>query len=88
MFFQNKSSFFQAGESYPNTPAVIRLVLKYSGGMIKNRRQAEMVIFGFVIIAILFSLLMFIVGSSKNTKAPPLSPKIENAGSPREIINP
>lgn len=42
-----------------NTPKIVKLVVKYSGGLIKKDEQANYVLFGFVIIAIIVSLFLF-----------------------------
>jgi len=44
------------------SPTIIQLVVKWSGGSI-SERQAEYVLFGFVILAIAVSLFLFFSGS-------------------------
>jgi len=43
----------------PETPRMARWVIKYSGGIVKDERQASYVLIGFVVLAIIFSLFMF-----------------------------
>ena len=68
-----------------STPKVIQWVMKFSGGSIKEERQAEYVLLGFVIIAIAISLFLFF-GGHKNTLQPKeiidnsLNQTIENLG--------
>ncbi len=45
--------------SYAKTPKVIQWTMKYSGGLIKNKNQAQYVLLGFVILAIIISLFLF-----------------------------
>jgi len=42
------------------TPKIIKWVMKFSGGAIKEEKQAEYVLLGFVIVAIAISLFLFI----------------------------
>jgi hypothetical protein len=46
----------------PNTPKLIQLVIKYSGGLIKDDKQASYVLIGFVLVAIVFSFLLIFGG--------------------------
>ena len=41
------------------TPKMIQLVIKYSGGSIKNEKQAQYVLLGFVVIVVGISLFLF-----------------------------
>src|SRR3989344_1970494 len=50
------------------TPRMIELVMKYSGGSVKNEKQAQYVLLGFVVIAIIVSLEYFT--SSKKSEVP------------------
>jgi hypothetical protein len=46
--------------SHPiGTSKMVNMIIKYSGGMIKEQKQAEWVLFGFVIVAISISLFLF-----------------------------
>jgi len=55
---------------YPKTPKVIQWVMKYSGGLVKDEKQAIYVLIGFVAVAIVVSLfLVFGGGSSANKTA-------------------
>lgn len=50
------------------TPKVIRWVMKYSGGLVKDEKQASYVILGFVVLAIVVTLfLIFGRGGEQNT---------------------
>lgn len=42
-----------------DTPKVVKLTMKWSGGAIKSKRQAEYVLFAFVIIAMAVSFYLF-----------------------------
>jgi len=52
-----------------NTPTMIKLVMKFSGGLVKSERQAVYVLLGFVVIAIAISLFLFFRDST--SQAPP-----------------
>ncbi|OIO52115.1 MAG: hypothetical protein AUJ11_00935 [Parcubacteria group bacterium CG1_02_44_65] len=50
---------------YPGTPKVIQWVITYSGGLVKDEKQASYVLIGFFILVIVI-FLMFIFGSGSN----------------------
>lgn len=45
------------------TPKVIELVMKYSGGYIKDKKQASYVVWGFIVITLIVSFSLFFGGS-------------------------
>jgi len=66
----------------PFAPKIIRWVIKYSGGLIRNERQAGYLLLGLVVLAIIVSLFLFF-GSGRQ-KALPF-----REGTPRpEVIPP
>jgi len=50
---------------YPETPKIIQWVIKYSGGLIKDKKQANYVLLGLVALAIIISLFLFFSGGSQ-----------------------
>lgn len=55
----------------PTAPKIIRLMMKYSGGLIKEEKQAEYVFLGFIVLAIILTIFLpFVVVSKKNTLPP------------------
>ena len=50
------------------TPKIVQWVIKISGGGIKNEKQAQYVLLGFVVAAIVISLFLFT--SSKKSEVP------------------
>ena len=72
--FQRSARSFQS-----STPKIIRWVIKYSGGYIKDEKQASYAILGFVAVAIIISLFLIfgrISGSSSQTPTKiPISPE-------------
>jgi hypothetical protein len=50
------------------TPRIVKLVMKYSGGTIKEQKTAEYVLLGFVVLAIGVSLYLFFGGGSAPQK--------------------
>lgn len=51
----------ELGQSY-QPPKIIELVIKHSGGLVKDEKQANYVILGFVTLAIVISLFLFFGG--------------------------
>lgn len=47
-------------------PKMVQLIMKWSGGAIKEQRQAEYVLLGFVVVAIGISLFLFFGGGKNN----------------------
>lgn len=70
---------YQAVKYYreTNTPKIIQLTMKYSGGLIKKERQAEYVLLGFVVVAVIISLII-ILGSGSKIPPPPPTPLQES----------
>ena len=60
---------WRGGQTTPSfadeTPKIVQLVIKWSGGTI-TERQAEYVLFGFVVLAIVISLFLFFSGGGSN----------------------
>jgi len=50
---------------FPGTPKIIQWVIKYSGGLIKDEKQAQYVILGFVVLVIIISLFLIFGGGGK-----------------------
>ncbi len=46
------------------TPKIIQWTIKYSGELIKNKKQANYVLLGFVILAVIISLFLFFSGGT------------------------
>ncbi len=52
----------------PESPKIIRLAIKLSGGLVKDEKQASYVLIGFVVAAIvIFLIVIFSGGSSQPT---------------------
>ena len=69
----------------PFATKIIRWLIKYSGGLIKNEKQASYVLLGFIVFVVIISLfLIFGRGGSPKTLEP-TGPTIEEAGSPKDI---
>ena len=55
-----------------DTPKMVKLVIKLSGGAIKEQKQAEYILLGFVVVTIIVSgFLVFSGGSKTKIEAPP-----------------
>ena len=54
---------------YSDTPRIIQLVMKYSGGYIKDEKQANYFLVGFVVVAIMVSLFLLFGFHTKTPKA-------------------
>ena len=53
-----------------STPKLVQIVIKYSGGLIKNDTQARYFLFGFVIIAAIVSLILIFGGRGQTNFNP------------------
>ena len=53
----------------PTAPKIIRWIVKYSGGLIKNEKQAAYILLGFAILAII--LVVFIFSNLRGPSIPP-----------------
>lgn len=51
------------------TPKIVGWVIKYSGGYVKDEKQANYVLIGFVAVGIVFSLFLFFGGGSYSKTA-------------------
>jgi len=69
--FQQTSRSFQA-----STPKMVEWVIKYSGGYIKDEKQASYALLGFVVVVITISLFLVFGGGGvkKGPKLPPSLP--------------
>ena len=61
---------------YRGTPKVIQWVIKYSGGLVKDKKQAQYVLLGFVVLVIIVSLFL-IFGGSGEQNTPPVERHID-----------
>lgn len=58
---------FQRPRSFQTpTPKIVEMVIKYSGGYIKDEKQASYFLICFVTVVIVISLFMFFSGGSKS----------------------
>ena len=65
--------FRQSARSFQTpTPKIAQWVIKYSGGYVKDEKQASYVLIGFVVLAIIISLFLIFGGSG-------------SVGSPKDI---
>jgi len=70
---------------HPGMPQVIKWTIKYSGGIIKNEKQASYVILGFVVLAIIISLFLIFGRQNKSGNLENFTPAAE--ASPEELKN-
>ncbi len=55
-----------------DVPKMVELVMKWSGGAIKEQKTAEYVLFGFVVLMFAVSFYLFFGGSAVKVKSPAL----------------
>ena len=55
------------------TPKIVGWVIKYSGGLVKDEKQANYVLLGFIVVAIIISLIL-IFGDGNGEKGPKIPP--------------
>jgi len=72
--FQHSTRSFQAP-----TPKIVQWVINYSGGAIKDEKQASYVLVGFVVATIIVTLF-FIFGAIRSPSPPPANQIINVAG--------
>jgi len=65
-----QASTAQASAISSDVPKMVRLVMKLSGGAIKEERQAEYVLLGVVVILIGVSLFLFFGGNASKPAVP------------------
>jgi len=68
---------------YPGTPKIIQWVIKYSGGLVKDEKQASYVLIGFVAVAIIVTLFL-IFGNLGGPTIPPKALERPEYGLPIE----
>ena len=72
---ESNTKSWQAVKYYneTTTPKIIKWIIKYSGGLVKEENQANYVLLGFVVLAIVVSLFLFLRerGESKILPLPP-----------------
>ncbi|MFH1780389.1 MAG: hypothetical protein ABH841_00025 [Candidatus Nealsonbacteria bacterium] len=64
-------------------PQIIKWTIKYSGGLVKNEKQASYVVFGFAILVIIISLCLVFSGRNRSSNLEDFAPAAE--ASPEEI---
>lgn len=71
--FESEEFQRPAISSQTQTSGIARWVIQYSGGLIKDEKQAQYVLVGFVVVAIIFvSILVFSSGgNTAKLEAPP-----------------
>ncbi|KKT01152.1 MAG: hypothetical protein UW07_C0056G0004 [Candidatus Nomurabacteria bacterium GW2011_GWF2_43_8] len=56
---QEQATKIVAAREFSNMPKMVKLVIKWSGGAIKEQREAEYVLLGFAILVFIISLFIF-----------------------------
>ena len=49
----------------PGTPKIIQCLIEHSGGLVKNERQAQYLIFGFIALMVIISLFLVFGGDGE-----------------------
>ena len=60
--FQRPTQSFQTP-----TPKIVQWIIKYSGGAIKDERQANYFLIGFVVVAIIFTFILLFSGGKDDS---------------------
>ncbi|MEF8847111.1 MAG: hypothetical protein V5A57_01625 [Candidatus Paceibacterota bacterium] len=64
----------------PGTPILIRWVIKFSGGMIENERQADYLLIGFTILITIISLFLVFSIFKESPRQEPYRPDTKYGG--------
>lgn len=75
---ENRRQSYQISSS--ETPKIVKLVINYSGGLIKDEKQANYVLTGLVLVAIIISLFLFF--KAYRLPSPPPADKIIRVAGP------
>ena len=76
--------FQQSARSFQTpTPKIVEWVIKYSSGLVKDKKQANYVLIGFVVLMIIISLFTMFSGESSKSEKPGIE-TFKNA--PSEMI--
>lgn len=65
---------------YPEAPKMIQWVIKYSGGLAKNKKQASYVLIGFIIIMITIALFSFFNPNNQSLRETKYNPDTKYSG--------
>jgi hypothetical protein len=61
----------------PRTPKIIQWVIKYSGGLIKNEKQAVYILLGFIVFVVIVSLFLIFGRGGKSEREETFTPPAE-----------
>jgi hypothetical protein len=61
----------------PGTPKIIQWVIKYSGGLIKNEKQAVYILLGFIVFVVIVSLFLIFGRGGKSEREETFTPPAE-----------
>jgi hypothetical protein len=76
----NKEINLEAQGFYPETPRLHQWVIKFSGGLVKDEKQANYVLIGFVALAVILSLILVFGGGSRSSRQAEYTPDTEYRG--------
>ena len=76
----------------PEIPRMIQWVIKYSGGSVKNEKQALYILLGFVVVVIIITIILSLNAFSGPSEAPagfrgniPNTPEYQNPPRPEDL---
>ena len=70
----------------PTAPKIIRWVIKYTGGLIKNEKQAYYVLLGFIVFVVIISLFLIFGRGGQSEREKSFTPPAEAPA--EEVIPP
>jgi hypothetical protein len=70
--FENEKRYSRTSSSQSKTSRIVQWIIRHSGGLIRNERQALCVVYGFVAVAAATSFIVLFGGDTRtlNTTAP------------------
>ncbi len=74
----------QSYVEYDKTPKIVSLVIQYSGGLIKDEKQAQYFLLGFIFLVFVISFFILFSGENEPETAFEISP-LESVGSEQGV---
>jgi predicted PurR-regulated permease PerM len=74
---QSEQEFYESTYVSPTAPKIIQWLIKHSGGLIKNEKQALYVLLEFIVFVVIISFFLIFSVTSENQKVKNFTPPAE-----------